>query len=332
MTKEQRQEQVCLHAVGALPADEVAGLEEVLRHDRALRAEFEAWRDVSDSLAMSIPQVAPPPGLKQKIFAQLDAAPPLTILPAPEPLPLRRVIPLWMPLAAAAAVVLLGTILVGNRETAREESRQLAAKVQALEDHAAKLADQTHLADKQSGQIQILQQQLQAAADRALTLNTQSIALQSQLRQAEALKRDLDAMNQRANKLSADSDLLRAQLAALQSAQRVSLMQITMLKSLLEGSPDSAGVSVWDKEHQKGVFVADKLPPLTDDKTYQLWVLDPKYTTPVSAGTFSVDETGHARVEFTPSLPVDSSDRLAVSIERKGGVPQPEGRIVLLTQ
>lgn len=332
MTREQRQEQACLHSVGALPADEARDFAEAMRHDAALRGEFESWRDVSDSVALGIPQVAPPPGLKQKIFAQLDAAPPLAILPAPEPVLARRVIPLWMPLAAAAAVVLLGTILVGNREVAREESRQLAAKVQVLEENAAKLADQTRLVDKQSGQIQILQQQLQAAADRALTLNTQSVALQSQLRQAEALKRDLDAMNQRANKLSADSDILRAQLAELQSAQRVSLMQITMLKSLLEGSPDSAGVSVWDKEHQKGIFVADKLPPLPNDKTYQLWVLDPKYTTPVSAGTFTVDDNGHARVEFTPALPVDRSDRLAVSIERRGGVPQPEGRIVLLTQ
>ncbi len=332
MTKEQRQEQACLHAAGALPADEAREFEDALRHDTALRAEFESWRDVTDSVALGIPQVAPPPGLKQKIFAQLDSAPPLTILPAPAALPPGRVIPLWMPLAAAAAIVLLGTLLVGNREAAREESRQLAAKVQALEDHAAKLSEQTRLVDKQSGQIQILQQQLQVAADRTLTLNTQSVALQNQLRQTEALKRDLDAMNQRANKLSADSDGLRAQLAELQSAQRVSLMQITMLKSLLEGSPESAGVSVWDKEHQKGIFVADKLPPLPDDKTYQLWVLDPKYTTPVSAGTFTVDDNGHARVEFTPVLPVDRSDRLAVSIERRGGVPQPEGRIVLLTQ
>ena len=332
MTREQLQEQACLHAVGALTVDEAVSFEEAMRHDSALRTEFESWRDVSGSVALGIPQVAPPPGLKQKIFAQLDAAPPLTILPAPAALPPGRVIPLWMPLAAAAAIVLLGTLFVGNRESAREESRQLAAKVQALEDHAAKLSEQTRLVDKQSGQIQILQQQLQTAADRALTLNTQSAALQNQLRQAESLKRDLDAVNQRANKLSADSDALRAQLAELQSAQRVSLMQITMLKSLLEGSPESAGVSVWDKEHQKGIFVADKLPQLPDDKTYQLWVLDPKYTTPVSAGTFTVDDNGHARVEFTPVLPVDRSDRLAVSIERRGGVPQPEGRIVLLTQ
>lgn len=332
MTREQLQEQACLHAVGALPPDEARDFEDALRQDAALRAEYDAWRDVSDSVALGLPQVAPPPGLKQKIFAQLDAAPPLTLLPAPEPPSARRIIPLWIPLAAAAAVVLLGTILVGNRESAREESRQLAAKIQALEEHATKLGDQTRLVDKQSGQIQILQQQLQAAADRALTLNTQSAALENQLRQTEALKRDLDAMNQRANKLSADSDALRAQLAEVQSAQRVSLMQITLLKSLLENSPDSAGVSVWDKEHQKGIFVADKLPPLSNDKTYQLWVLDPKYTTPVSAGVFAVDDTGHARVEFTPTLPVDRSDRLAVSIERRGGAAQPEGRIVLLTQ
>jgi anti-sigma-K factor RskA len=332
MTREQRQEQACLHAVGALPPDEVRDLEEAMRQDPALRAEFESWRDVSDSVALGIPQVPPPPGLKQKIFAQLDAAPPLTVLPTSELVSPRRVIPLWMPLAAAAAIVLLGTILVGNRETAREESRQLAAKIQALEDNAAKLAEQSRTVEKQSGQIQVLQQQLQTAVERTLTLSTQSVALQNQLRQAEALKRDLDAMNQRANQLSKDSDILRAQLAELQSAQRVSLMQITLLKSLLDGSPDSAGVSVWDKEHQKGIFVADKLPPLADDKTYQLWILDPKYTTPVSAGIFAVDDQGHARVEFTPALPVDRSDRLAVSIERRGGAPQPEGRIVLLTQ
>ena len=329
MISEHLQEQACLYAAGALPPKEARELEAALRRDAELRRLVEELREASALIASGIPQLPPPPGLKQALFDRIDAGAAAVLNPDFRPVP--RAFS-WISLAAAACFAGLCLVLVWNGRSTKQQTAELADKIKVLEAGSEKLTDQTYTVQTQAGQITLLQQQLQSAAQRLITLSTQTLALQNQAGQTEVLRRELDAMNRRANDLSTLSDALRAQIAELQSAQRISLMQISLLKSLLEDSPDSVGVSVWDKEHQKGVFVADKLPTLPDDKTYQLWILDPKYTMPVSAGVFVVDATGRARVEFTPTLPVDRSDRLAVSIERTGGVPQPEGKIVLLTQ
>ena len=49
-------------------------------------------------------------------------------------------------------------------------------------------------------------------------------------------------------------------------------------------------------------------------------------------GVFAVDQTGAGRLEFSSALPVETADRFAISIERKGGVTgSPEGKIVMLS-
>ena len=57
---------------------------------------------------------------------------------------------------------------------------------------------------------------------------------------------------------------------------------------------------------QRGVFVVQNLKPLPADKDYQLWVIDPKYPTPVSAGVFQVDADGMPKME-TAVLSLSSS-------------------------
>ena len=329
MNSEQLQEQACLYVAGALPKDEAQQFEQALRGNHELRALVAGLRDASETIAEGIPQLPPPPGLKQRIFDQIES--PRIIAPEFAP-PRVSLVTRWVPLALAASFAILCVILLRDRSGSQERAATLAAKVQALEKNSEQFTDQAQTTRAQALQLGALQQQLQTATERLVVLSTQSVAMQTQLGQNEALRKELDAMNRRAGELGALSEALRSQIAELQSAQRVSLMQIALLKSLLENSPDSVGVSVWDKEHQNGTFVADKLPTLADDKDYQLWILDPKYDKPVSAGVFVVDANGHARYDFTPSLPVEKSDRLAVSIERKGGSPQPEGKIVLLTQ
>ena len=332
MTSERLQEQACLYAAGALPPHETRAMEEAMRSDPALRQLVEDLQNVGESLAASIPQLPPPPGAKQKIFARLDALPSPAVITADFPRSAtRRAVPLWVPLALAASIVLFGGILMVNRNGEIQRAAESQKQIQALESNVAELSEQARTMRVQSVQFTNLQGQLDRAVQRMLTLSTQTVTLEQQLRQTDVLRRDLESAARRAAELSTQSAALQARLAELQGLQNVSLMQIKFLKSLLENSPDSVGVSIWDKENQKGVFVADNMPLLPDDKQYQLWILDPKYTSPVSAGIFSVDAKGHARVEFQPALAVERSDHFAVSIERRGGTTQPEGRVVLLT-
>jgi anti-sigma-K factor RskA len=74
----------------------------------------------------------------------------------------------------------------------------------------------------------------------------------------------------------------------------------------------------------------DKLPPPAPGKDYQLWVIDPKNPQPVSAGILSVPKEGLIRTSFHPAAPVESAAAFAISVEKAGGAPKPEGQIILV--
>jgi anti-sigma-K factor RskA len=102
---------------------------------------------------------------------------------------------------------------------------------------------------------------------------------------------------------------------------------------MLGNTPEALAVAVWDPSRERGVLSVSKLPALASEKDYQLWVIDKKYPAPVSAGTFVVDPvTGEAHIVFKADKPVESIAKFAVSLERKGGSPSPQGPIVLISQ
>jgi anti-sigma-K factor RskA len=102
---------------------------------------------------------------------------------------------------------------------------------------------------------------------------------------------------------------------------------------MLGNSPAALAVAVWDPTREQGVLAVSKLPALASEKDYQLWVIDKQYPSPVSAGVFVVDPvTGEAHIVFRADKPVKSIAKFAVSLERKGGSPSPEGPIVLVSE
>ena len=123
--------------------------------------------------------------------------------------------------------------------------------------------------------------------------------------------------------------MLNTALDELRARDRVAQVKIAMLGSLLEDSPKAIAVSVWDNEKQDGVLVVQNLTPLPADKDYQLWVVDPQQKLPVDAGVFSVDAKGTVRLHFKPKSNVTAATVFAVSLEKKGGVPVAEGKMVL---
>jgi anti-sigma-K factor RskA len=109
--------------------------------------------------------------------------------------------------------------------------------------------------------------------------------------------------------------------------------KISTLASMLGNTPAAVAVAVWDPSREQGVLSVSKLPALASEKDYQLWVIDTQYPAPVSAGIFVVDPvSGEAHIVFRVDKPVRSIAKFAVSVERKGGAPSPEGPIVLISQ
>ena len=128
----------------------------------------------------------------------------------------------------------------------------------------------------------------------------------------------------------AQSGELKQVVAKLRDSNRVAAVRIALLDSLLQGAPKAVAVSVWDNERQNGVFIVRNLKPAPTNKDYQLWIIDPKYPSPVDAGVFQVDDKGNMREEFRAKLPIAQANQFAVTIEKKGGADVPDTKAMVL--
>ena len=260
MSDERREEQASLYVLGVLTPEEARTFETALSRDAGLRQLVEALRISRDALAGFLPQVAPPPALKQKILAQIEAQEKIV------PLPVRGQEhsagwAIWRPWALAACLAIVCAVLLSQQKTLRQ-----------------KIGEQT---------------------------------------------KQLADLNQMAGALRNESQGLKQAVAALQETNQLQNIRIAMLGSLLEDSPKAVAVSLWDDKQQRGVFVVQNLKPLPADKDYQLWVIDPKYPTPVSAGVFQVDAQGNVRLQFKADKLIESASKFAVTQEPKGGLLTP---------
>ena len=119
-------------------------------------------------------------------------------------------------------------------------------------------------------------------------------------------------------------------MALLEKKNVFAEIQIATLKAQVANYGTASAVVVWDKEHKSGVLQVEKLPPAAKGKDYQLWVIDTKNPQPVSAGILAVPNDGLIRTSFHPASTVESAVAFAISVEKTGGAPKPEGQIILL--
>jgi anti-sigma-K factor RskA len=155
--------------------------------------------------------------------------------------------------------------------------------------------------------------------------------------QSTNLRSQLDAQAARINELTTSAELARSEsadlrdvVARLRESNRLASFRIALLDSLLAATPKAMAVSVWDNERQDGVFIVRNLKPLPSDKDYQLWIIDPKYPSPVDAGVFQVDAKGNVRRDFRARLPIEAANQFAVTIEQKGGAAVPNTKAMVL--
>jgi anti-sigma-K factor RskA len=155
--------------------------------------------------------------------------------------------------------------------------------------------------------------------------------------QSAGLRAQLAAQAKRINELTvaaelarSETDDLRLAVAKLRESNRVANFRIALLDSLLAAAPRTVAVSVWDNDRQDGVFIVHNLAPLPSDKDYQLWIIDPKYPSPVDAGVFRVDAQGNVRADFRAKLPIQTANKFAVTIEHKGGAAVPNTKAIVL--
>jgi hypothetical protein len=151
-------------------------------------------------------------------------------------------------------------------------------------------------------------------------------ALGSEVERLRGERRQLlaraQSLEQRVAQVEAESRRLARTLSIL-AAPGVESVRLAAM-----GSSHSGGRAYVNPGDRKAVFYAFDLPPLAPDKTYQLWYIDDQ-DRKTSAGTFNVDAHGKALLVVDEPLPVERIQAWAVTLEPRGGMPQPTGPLVL---
>jgi len=123
---------------------------------------------------------------------------------------------------------------------------------------------------------------------------------------------------------------LRDEIVKLRGRDALAQVRIAALGAQLATFAKAGAIVVWDQEQQRGVIQFTNMPKPASGKDYQLWVIDPKYPAPVSAGIISTTgaESGHA--SFKPVQEIENANKFAISVEPAGGVAAVSGPIVFV--
>lgn len=164
----------------------------------------------------------------------------------------------------------------------------------------------------------------------ALLAASMIIALTSALT-AGLMWRENQRLEAEASRLAAENEVLRG----IASEQRELEQLIGSASRLIafEGQAaarEATGRLLWDTERARWAVVVEGLPRARADREYQLWYIT-KDQRKISARLFSTDEAGRSqlRIEVPRELTNDLA-AAAVTLEPRGGSPQPTGEIYLL--
>jgi anti-sigma-K factor RskA len=294
MNEDRFEELAALDALDLLEGADKAEFEGMLERNPTLRDQARDLREAGAALAYAAPPATPPEALKARILASIKSGAPGSSRSHLISFPI--LIP-WA-VAACFALVAAGMGIFGLM--ARSENRLLR--------------EQKGLAE-----VNLHSEQIQLQAERIV--DHREIA-DARGQAAEARRR------------LADSEHMIADLnQKLESQNDLAKLKIATLASMLGNSPQALAVAVWDPSRQQGVLSVAKLPVLAKGQDYQLWVIDPHYPGPVNGGVFTVDPAnGDAHLTFKADKPIRAAVKFAISRERAGGVPEPQGPIVLLSQ
>jgi hypothetical protein len=119
-----------------------------------------------------------------------------------------------------------------------------------------------------------------------------------------------------------ESELTRKEeMLKVLASRRIEIVVMDGLKT----SPVSYGKILWDPERKTAILQVSNLPLSPTDKDYQLWVIKDKK--PISAGVFAVTTTepNYFKIENLAVSNPREIAAFAVTLEPKGGVPQPTG-------
>lgn len=151
--------------------------------------------------------------------------------------------------------------------------------------------------------------------------------------------RVVDRQNTELSALREEKAQLQTRLVALEDELTRKEEQLRVLSakeihiSLMSGSavnPVAYGKIIWDPDRRSAILHVSNLPAVPATKDYQLWIIQERKK--ISAGVFAVHDTAASFFRID-SLAVTNPKEIAafaVTLEPKGGMPQPTGEIYLV--
>lgn len=165
-----------------------------------------------------------------------------------------------------------------------------------------------------------------AAAVAVLLLGLTSLALWSR---SQSLSAEVASLSNRLREAQGEIAGQREQLASARDVDELLASPAVRVADLSgkKPAPQAHAMLAYDRSTGRAVVMATGLPPCPEGHAYQLWLIaDNK---PLPGGTFKADAQGRARL--SDRLPPNhSAPTFAITLEREGGVPAPQGDIFLL--
>jgi len=204
--------------------------------------------------------------------------------------------------------------------------REYEGKIKAEKDRFQKVKEKIDLFGKQNFEIREQLSQTRAK----LKQNENEILLAKAIR--EKLNKDLLEQNtllEGYKKIGEKlGEALKKNILALQLL-KWSGTQIVVIKGLKAGEK-AFGRVFWNPKNNRGLLTIHGLPPLPNDKEYQLWAIQEK-TDPVDAGNFNTEAGGEGLLKMKKlPKPQIKIDVFAITIEPAGGSPKPTTKVFLL--
>lgn len=329
MTAEQLQEQGSLYVLGLLEGEELRAFEAQLAANPDLSRDVDQLSGTVAELAHVAPARALPANLEARILGAIRET-----STGPK-IPVARSAT-WIPWAIAACLAVACVIAVADRQrlaervaTSRAELEQSRSRIAESQSQIAALAAEKERAEQQVTALR------QREADARTQMATMAAARDDAAAKLAQSRLETEAREQREQR---DARQAREERAApepvpppenSEPGAALANVQIATLTSKMSRARDASAALVWDGTLQRGVLNTNKVPPNDPSREYQLWIVDPRFSDPVSAGVFRVEKSGSTRYVFTPNVRIESAVAFAVSLERKGGVVKAEGPIVL---
>jgi hypothetical protein len=342
-----------LYVVGALDGDELHNFERYVaeNRERCVR-ELAEYQAVADQIALAAPVAKPSPDLYDQIAAAVDAgkgrAPALAVVPvaaparrpAPAGYPLGGLIVRLVPWAAAAVLAVVVVNLSG-------ELRDVTHQLQATTDSYNNLLGKSK---EQQGNLAELSSRLVAQnkdfGEKLEQLRSKNLEQQHDLDALRAANKNLseekDGLLQAADRMREKLDQQNVQTAALHRKmdEETSTLDLfmdpaTRVTALVDPKGESKAIAkvYWNGNRKAGFMVVSNCTPVqqSQGKCLELWAscgTEP----PVAAGIGWTDDSGHAVFPVKLAKDMACIDKFAVTVERAGGVPVPEGVHVLVGQ